>query len=72
MTVTCDTVRRAFGEFQCCPVTTFCHTPVGANTEPNMATLCCEAFKVLRKNGVVFDGPITHPALLRAIEEEKP
>lgn len=70
MTVTCDTVRRAFGEFQCCPES--CHRPISEFDRDEWSTLCCAARSVLRKQGVVVHATITHPALLRAIEEEKP
>lgn len=70
MTVTCDTVRRAFGDFQCCPPS--CHEPiVGATRQPEYNGICCAADRKLRDVGVSVYLPITHPALLRAIEEDK-
>jgi len=70
MTVTCDTVRRAFGEFQCCEPS--CHEPIyGTVRFQEYYGLCCAADRVLRKNGIDIYRPPTHPALLRAIEEDK-
>jgi len=70
MTVTCDTVRRAFGEFQCCPPS--CHEPFFFEPRLKEYTgLCCAALYTLSKNNVSHSAPPTHPALLRAIEEDK-
>lgn len=69
MTVTCDVVRRAFGEFQCCP--TSCHEPiVGPTRQREYNGLCCAADRKLHESGVSVYFPPTHPALLRAIEEQ--
>ena len=73
MTITCDTVRRAFGENHCCYS---CHDEMeqgygnlcgdGENFE-----VCCKVAQWLEGKGVDVYNPPTHPELLRVLKERQ-
>lgn len=71
--VTCETVRRAFGDFQCC---SSCHHDCEEGFDSPLDDLpysvCCGGQLLLRANSVdQYDDEITNPALLKALENHE-